>query len=362
MVDYSKLYGALTNLYFRFYDLRMGESTTGTGRMILQHQCRKVGEILDGNYNFDIPMYETVKDAQEAGHSADVALHGPKFNGEFQSPSVVYGDTDSCYFATGATNIEDAIKIADDVAAQVNASYQAFMQETFLCNPGFDDIIKCGREIVSDRGIFVGKKLYILHVADVEGKAVDKMKVMGLSIKKTTIPKHVSDRLEGFIEQLLKGKDWNELAQDVVDYKDEIKSTVNVADIGLPKGCNGIEEYTKDISIYGDDTRVPGHVRAAIYFNMLIDRYNDKVTPKIMSGTKIKVFYLTKKEGKYKSIALPTDIEQVPEWFKQDIVPFIDTDAQIDRLIDKPLENILSAIGKRPPTKQSILVDSLLVF
>lgn len=94
------MYGALTNQYFRFYDLRMGESTTGTGRMILRHQCRKVGEILDGNYDFDIPMYLTVKDAEEAGHSPDVALHGPKFKGQFQSPSVVYGDTDSVIGST----------------------------------------------------------------------------------------------------------------------------------------------------------------------------------------------------------------------------------------------------------------------
>jgi len=99
-IKLNSLYGALTNQYFRFYDLRMGESTTGTGRMILRHQCRKVGEILDGNYNFDIPMYATVKDAEEAGHKADVALYGPKFNGKFQSPSVVYGDTDSVVGST----------------------------------------------------------------------------------------------------------------------------------------------------------------------------------------------------------------------------------------------------------------------
>lgn len=361
-IKLNSLYGALTNLYFRFYDLRMGESTTGTGRMILKHQCRKVGELLDGNYDFDIPMYLTVKEAEEAGHSPDVALHGPKFKGQFQSPSVVYGDTDSCYFATGAKDKEEAIQIADAVADKVNASYQEFMQRTFLCNPGFDDIIKCGREIVSDRGIFVGKKLYILHLVDVEGKAVDKMKVMGLSIKKTTIPRHVSDRLETFIERLLKGEDWTTISQSIVDYKDELKNAENIMDIGLPKGCNGVEEYTKDYKIYGDDTRIPGHVSASIYFNILLDEYNDKATPKITSGMKIKVFYLKTKHGKFKSIALPTDIEIVPEWFVQNIVPVIDMDAQITRLIDKPLDNVLKAIGKPVPTRQSMLVDSLLVF
>ena len=93
----------------------------------------------------------------------------------------MYGDTDSTYFLTHARNQEEAIMIADAVADKVNASYPAFMRDAFLCNPGFDDIIKCGREIVSDRGIFVDKKRYILHLVDLDGKPVDKMKVMGLS-------------------------------------------------------------------------------------------------------------------------------------------------------------------------------------
>lgn len=359
-IKLNSLYGALTNLYFRFYDLRMGESTTGTGRMILRHQCRKVGEILDGNYDFDIPMYLTVKDAEEAGHSPDVALHGPKFKGQFQSPSVVYGDTDSCYFATGASNKEEAIKIADAVGDAVNASYKEFMRRTFLCTDGFDDIIKCGREVVSDRGIFVGKKLYILHLVDVEGKAVDKMKVMGLSIKKTTIPVHVSDVLESFIARLLKGEDWTAISQAIVDYKDTLKAPANIMDIGLPKGVNGVEEYTKDYEVYGDGARLPGHIAAAIYYNELLKQYNDRSSMQISSGMKIKVFYVKNKHSKFKSVAIPTDIEVVPEWFINNFQ--IDYDAHITRLVDKPLDNILKAIGVGVPTKQSMLVDSLLVF
>jgi DNA polymerase elongation subunit (family B) len=361
-IKLNSLYGALTNQFFRFYDLRMGESTTGTGRMILKHQCRKVGEILDGNYDFDIPMYETVKEALKAGHTADVALYGPKFNGKFQSDSVVYGDTDSCYFKTHATNKEDAIRIADAVADQVNASYQEFMQRTFLCTNGFDDVIKCGREIVSDRGIYVGKKLYILHLVDLDGKPVDKMKVMGLSIKKTTIPRAVSDRLESFIARLLAGDDLLAVSQAIVDYKDELRNPENIMDIGLPKGVNGVEDYTKDFEIYGDGARLPGHVAASIYYNIQRGEYEDKQSMAIMSGMKIKVFYLKNrsKKDKFKSIAIPTDVEVVPEWFTENFR--VDFDAHIQRLVDKPLDNILKAINMPVPTKQSMLVDSLVVW
>lgn len=362
-IKLNSLYGALTNLYFRFYDLRMGESTTATGRMILKHQCRVVAETLEGSYDVDFPLYDTMKDAMESGYSEEeaklVALDGPFFNGQRQSDSVIYGDTDSTYFKTYADNIEDATKLADRVAAKVNASYEGFMQRTFLCNPGFDNLVKAGREIVSDRGIFVEKKRYILHLVDLDGKKVDKMKVMGLDTKKTTLPAEVSGVLNKFIERFLKGETWEEVSKSIVEYKEELMNSTDPLRIGLPKGVKKIESYT---AAFDEDfeARLPGHVAAAIYYNQSLKEYKDKISMPIISGMKIKVFYLIGKHGKFKSIALPTDIEVVPQWFLDNFR--IDRDAHIERLVDNPLSNILKAIGKEPPSKQSLYVDSLLVF
>ena len=328
-IKLNSFYGALSNLYFRFYDLRMGESTTGTGRAILKHQCAKVNEILTGDYNLE---------------------------GE----AVIYGDTDSTYFETFADNKTDAVKVADRVADLVNKSYQKFMQDTFLCTPGFDDIIKAGREIVSDRGIFVDKKRYILHLIDLDGKPVDKLKVMGLETKKTILPAWVSNQLNGFIERYLKGEDWDTIAQDIVDFKTLIENTEDVMSIGLPKGINGIEEYTQNLKVYGEGTRLPGHVAAGILYNLCLEKFEDKESSPIVSGMKIKVFYLKKKIDRFKAIAIPVDIEQVPSWFLDKFE--IDRDAHIKRLVDQPLHNILKAIEKPVPSKQSLFVDSLLEF
>ena len=75
---------------------------------------------------------------------------------------------------------------------------------------------------------------------------------------------------------------------------------------------------------------------------------------------KIKVFYLTQKQGKFKSIAIPTDAEFVPEWFTREFS--VDVDAHIERLVDNPLSNILKAIGKQTPSRQSLLIDSVMTF
>lgn len=328
-IKLNSFYGALTNKFFRFYDLRMGESTTGTGRMILKHQCAKSNEVLTGKY-------------------------------DPEGDAVIYGDTDSTYFETWAEDQKQAIMLADRIGDLVNDSFQGFMQETFLCNPNFDDIIKCGREIVSDRGIFVDKKRYILHLVDSDGYPVDKLKVMGLDTKKTTLPKEVSAKLNSFVERLLKGEEWDTIAQDIVDYKDMIETTDDIMSIGLPKGIKGIENYTEQMKAYGDAVRLPGHVAAGIFYNLCREEFKDKESMPIVTGMKIKVFYLSQKYGRFKSIAIPVDIEQVPQWFLNEFT--VDREAHIKRLVDNPLQNIFKAIEREVPTKQGLVVDDLLGF
>lgn len=359
-IKLNSLYGALTNLYFRFYDLRMGESTTATGRNILKHQCRTVSLIMDGKYDVDFPLYETVDKAIKSGYTEEearkIALHGPVFNGQFQSESVVYGDTDSVYFKTHAKDAAQAAQIADHIARRINESFPSFMQRAFKCAPGFDNIIAVNREIVSDNGIFVDKKRYIIHIVDSEGKTVDKMKTMGLDTKKTTLPAHVSSRLNGFIESFLTGTDWDTVSRGIVAFKRELIDAMktDVRTIGLPKGINGIEDYSQRYK-HDTNTRLPGHVAAAIHYNKCLEAFGDKQSPVIMSGMKIKVFYLLGDHGKFTSIALPTDIEMIPKWFLESFR--VDIDKHIERLVDNPLTNILKAIDKRCPTEQSMLID-----
>lgn len=327
-IKLNSLYGALTNPFFKFFDLRMGESTTGTGRVILLHQCAKANEMLTG-------IYDSTGEA------------------------VIYGDTDSTYFTSFAENEQEAIEISDVVASRVNDSFQKFMQDTFLCQPGFDDIIKAGREIVASRGIFVKKKRYILRVVDSEGTKVDKLKVMGLDTKKTIIPKEVGNQLNEYIGRLLRGEEWNDIAKDIVDFKEYIRTTDNIMAIGLPKGVQKVEHYTNEYN-NSVEARLPGHVAAAIHYNLALEQHGDRTSEPIISGMKIKVFYLTERHGKFKSIALPTDLNQVPDWFVDYYT--IDREAHVQRLVDKPLSSILQAAKINLPNPQSAVVNSLLEF
>ena len=278
----------------------------------------------------------------------------------FFANNILVHNTDSTYFETYANNINEAIKIANAVAKKVNNSYTEFVRKVFLCQPGFDHRITCSREVVTGRGIFVDKKRYILHIVDLDGrppKGDKELKVMGLDTKKTTLPKDVSKKLNKFVERYLKGESWDTVAKDIVDYKDEILTTKNIMTIGLPKGIQGIENYTAAYKL-NKETNLPGHVAASIFYNLCREQFNDKKSIEIRSGMKIKVFYLTKTYGRFKSIAIPVDIEEVPAWFFDHFE--VNREMHLERLVDNPLSNIIKAIGKKVPTRQSLFVDSVI--
>lgn len=268
----------------------------------------------------------------------------------------------STYFTVPVDTEEEAVEVADAVADQVNKSYPAFMKKAFLCQPEFDQLIACGREIVGDSGIFVEKKRYTIHVVDNEGKKSDKMKTMGLDIKKTTLPKPVASKLTSFVQRLLTNEDWKSISKDIVAYKAELMNFDNLLEMGLPKGVNKVEEYTLEYEERGIKARLPGNVAASIFYNIQLKEYNDLDSYPITSGSKIKVYYLKNKIGKFSSIALPTDAEKPPEWFTEHFIRRLDKDKQIDRLVDKPLGNILKAIDVNVPTAQMLYAEELFIF
>jgi DNA polymerase elongation subunit (family B) len=359
-IKMNSFYGAFLNAYFRYFDGRLGGSTTATGRAVLNHQAKKVNELLNGDYDVDFPLYETVEDAVTEGMPEETALYGPKFNGEFQSDCVIYGDTDSCYFKTYAESDDEANNVADAIAKMVNLSFKPFMQDVFLCNPGYDERVSTGLELVSDSALFVIKKRYVLHLINFEGEKVDKLKVRGLEMRKTTTPKPVKEFLETVITMLLKKAPMEELDQHIITFRDKTTLDVPFFELGLPIGVKNVESYTNDYKMNGDKAKLPGHVAASVHFNECLARYDDKITMPITSGMKIKVFYLKEKQGKFKSIALPTDIDIIPEWFIMDYQPLIDREKQADRLVDDNIRLIFKAIGKAVPTRQTVLTMDLI--
>lgn len=351
----NSFYGAQLNQNFKFYAKVAGESTTGTGRQVLQHQIRKCCEILDGSYDID-PIVDD---------------EDPRaIRGEKASPSIIYGDTDSSiltlkHVLSGDETLEEKIKIADNIAKLVNKSFPKFLMDQFLVQPEFSDKIKTGRELYASAAFFVSKKRYAMHVVDKEGIPKDDLKLMGLDAKKTTTPRPIRAFLKKCVMDVLKGTPAKELDDYIIAYRDKIIDDVPLTELGLPKGIKKIEHYTEE---FENDpyTRLPGHVAAAVLYNHFRAEYKDNQSLQISSGMKIKVFNFTypfEYNGRmFKAIALPTDAEEIPHWFTEDFAPLIDRITHSKKLVDNMLHNMFDSIPRHVPTRHMQAIEEEFEF
>lgn len=140
-------------------------------------------------------------------------------------------------------NVDDAVGMADAIAEMVNENFVAVTKDKFLVTDDYSTYIKVGRELVSDRGLYLTRKKYILHVVvDDKGKKIDKLKLMGDSSKKSDTPKRLQDFLKQIYIKVLKEKqDYLTVNNFIKSVRDDIVD--NILSYGMPKSCNNLEKY-----------------------------------------------------------------------------------------------------------------------
>jgi DNA polymerase elongation subunit (family B) len=208
-------------------------------------------------------------------------------------------------------------------------------------------IIKAGRELIADRGLFITKKRYALNIYDKEGKRLDvndktgKIKAMGLDLKRADTPKYVQDFLMSVLEMTLNGKGREEIIESVKAFKNEMASKDSWTK-GSPKSVNKLTYYS-DLESKSKTGRanMPGHVRAALNWNYFRRVNSDNYSMKIVDGMKIVVCKLKANPLNFTSIAYPTDELRLPDWFVQ--LPFDDTEME-RTLVDEKIDNLLGVL------------------
>lgn len=276
----------------------------------------------------------------------------------------------SCMFRTYASNKEQAIERADMFAKEVNASLPQLCKERFFSSDATSHIIGVAREIVTARALFAGRKTYMMHVVDMKGKPVDEMKVMGLAIKKTTVPREIGSKIESAFEHLLKTDDYRSFSTTIINLRTELKSWIDEEDdilkVGLPKTIKKMAEAIEKYNIQkttGANMRISGHAMAAINYQLVKQKFDDKISQDIVDGTKIRVYYLKPgNDFQLRSIALPTDVSPIPQWFMDHIAPHVDSNVQAEKLLDAPTNQLLRAMNKKSPTIDDQYVEESFGF
>lgn len=327
----NSAYGALLNPHSRFFDIRLGQSTTLNGRCIVKHMSAKLNEDITGEYN----------------HSGD---------------AIIYGDTDSCYFSAWpqlsknedmrrSWNKDAAVQIYDQLGEQVNASFPLFMEQAFHCPRQNGEIIKAGRELVADRGLFMSKKRYAVNIYDKEGKRLDVdgqpgvIKAMGLDLKRADTPKFVQEFLSKVLKDVLLGIERSTILTEILEFKKTV-AAMEPWQKGRPMGVQKIAHYEELLrkERKSGDKKIspPGHVNASINWNKLRKMHSDNYSQKIVDGMKIVVCDLKQNALGMTSVAYPTDELRIPQWFRE--LPF-DNALMEQKLVDEKIENMIGVLG-----------------
>jgi len=326
-INLNSLYGAILNAGCRFFDKRIGQSTTLTGRSIAKHMDAYINECITGEYD-----------------------HVGK--------AIIYGDTDSCYFSAWSVlekevkegrmewSKETAIALYDGVAEQVNESFPGFMEQAFHCPRDMGELIKAGREMVADRTLFITKKRYAVNIIDLEGKRLDvngkagKIKATGLDLKRSDTPKVIQDFLSTILTEVLAGADRDAIIERVRKFKYEFMERPGW-EKGSPKRVNNLTKYGKEEERLGK-ANMPGHVRAAMNWNNLRRMNSDNYSMQIVDGMKTIVCKLKSNALGWTSIGYPTDEMHLPQWFKD--LPFDDGEMEAT-VVDQKIDNLLGVLN-----------------
>jgi DNA polymerase elongation subunit (family B) len=345
-INLNSLYGAILNPGCRFFDKRIGQSTTLTGRIIARHMDAYINECIMGEY-------------------------------DHVGASIIYGDTDSCYFtawpaikdevAAGRMewNKETCIQLYDTIADQVNASFPAFMERACHVPRANGELIKGGRELVASKGLFIKKKRYAVLITDLEGKRMDthgkpgKVKAMGLDLKRSDTPKVVQDFLSDLLTDVLTDATKEHVYDKVRDFKIAFQERP-AWEKGTPKRVNNLTKYGKEEERLGR-ANMPGHVRAALNWNNLRRMHGDNYSLAIVDGMKTIVCKLKDNALGYTSVGYPTDESHIPQWFKD--LPFDDSLMEAT-IVDQKVENLLGVLEWDIPSHTDIKTtfDSLFTF
>ena len=345
-INLNSLYGAILNPGCRFFDKRIGQSTTLTGRTIAKHMDAYINECITGKYD----------------HVGE---------------AIIYGDTDSCYFSAYPMvkadveagkmewNKDIAVGLYDSIADQVNESFPAFCERAFHTPRRQGELIKGGRELVALKGLFIKKKRYAVLIYDMEGHRLDthgvpgKVKAMGLDLKRSDTPKVIQDFLSEILLDVLTGADRDSVITKVRDFK--LLFTERPAwEKGTPKRVNNLTKYTKEEERLGK-ANMPGHVRAAMNWNNLKRMMGDNYSMAIVDGMKTIVCKLKDNPLGYSSVGYPTDETHIPQWFKE--LPFDDASMETG-IVDQKVENLLGVLDWRiaENTQIATTFDNLFTF
>ena len=317
----NSLYGATANIYFLYYINEMAEAITTSGQLSIRYAQKSVNDYLNkvlGTDNHDYIIYIDT--------DSIYVDFGPLVQEVFGTVDIDKDKGEEFLDRVCSTKIEQVIEEGYENLARMLGTYRNAM------------VMK--REKITNRGIFVAKKRYILNTLNSEGVHYDKPKVSvtGLESVRSSTPEVCREKLKECFEVIM-NTDEETTQKFIQDFRDEFKTLDPVA-IAKTSGTDNIKKYQDKNSLYRKGC--PMHVRGAIMYNHFLKQKGlDKKFETIQGGDKVKFLYLkTPNPIRENVISVPGLLPK-----QLGLHEYIDYELQFDKVFLSPIQSILDAVG-----------------
>ena len=319
-ISLNSAYGALGNVWFRYYDLLVAEAITTAGQLSIRWIERAVNEYLNDILKTDREDY------------------------------VIASDTDSIYVCfdrlvsmvfTKEQETQKIVRFLDDVAREkiepfIEKSYQSLHEYV----NSYEQKMEMSREVIADKGIWTAKKRYILNVWDNEGVQYKdaQLKIMGIEAVKSSTPAPCREKIKQGLKIIMNGTE-KELNVFIQEFRKEFMN-LPPEDIAYPRSVNGLSKFSDTSQLFAKGA--PIHCKGAILYNHLVkkNKLGNKY-PYIQEGDKIKFLHL-KSPNIYQCSSI-SFMTKLPKELK--LHDSIDYDTQFEKSFVEPLNFILQKIN-----------------
>jgi len=280
----NTIYGYFGNKHSPLGDDELAESITLTGQAVIKESNRLLEEYIKSKANLT---------------DEEISNDTP----------IIYNDTDSSYVSikhivrkTGLKMLTERGKITPEYYKQVQ-DIEDYLNKNIIkwgqqALGSQDCRLNFKREAIADVGLFLQKKRYVLHVLDEEGIPCNKFKYTGVEVVRTTMPTPIKPYVKKIIETMLLTKDFSQ-TNKIFNETYDIFKKLPIEDVAFVMGIKGYEKYAAMCDNFKTAKHMPIHVKAAYFYNILLDRFNTgKKYEKISSGDKVRYFY-TKQPNRF---------------------------------------------------------------
>lgn len=325
-IQLNSCYGALSNIYFRFFDTDLAEAITQSGQVSIRWMENRINEFLNKSLSTTNQDYVIAVDTDSLYITLDKFVD-KVYNGNLPTKDKILKMLD---------------KACDEIIQPlIEKEYDKLAKHMLV----YHQRMQMKRECIADKGIWVAKKRYILNVYNQEGVQYQepKLKMMGIEAVKSSTPAVCKRAIKDVLHLVMNGTK-EQVFDYIHNFKDEFYS-LPFEDVAFPRSCQGVTSYALG------DKSIPIHVRGALVYNSSIqkmdlqNKYNS-----VQDGEKIKFSYLRMPNPVSSNvISAPGPL---PKQLGLD--KYIDYGKQFEKSFEEPLNAIIGKLGWSVSQQQTI--------